>query len=275
MKRQIIKIDEEKCTGCGDCVKGCPEGALQIINGKAKLVGELLCDGLGACIGTCPEGAITVEEREAEPYDENKVMGNIVKGGKGLIVAHLKHLKDHRQTEYFTQAIEYLKEHNIPLPHKELTEKTLPCGCPGTMSRDLRGEQPRAAHQAPADGFKCELCQWPIQLQLLSPYAPYFKDADLVVAADCVPFAYPNFHERFLKGKILIIFCPKLDRANEIYLEKLTAIMKENDIKSITILHMEVPCCFGTSALVEKALSASGKNVVIKDYTISVRGEIV
>lgn len=272
-KRKIIKIDQEKCNGCGLCVPNCPEGALQIIDGKARLVGELLCDGLGACIGECPEGAIIIEEREAEEYNEDKVMENVSKEGSGVITAHLKHLKDHSQKDYLNQAHKYLKKHKIDIPKEEASDE-LPCGCPGTMVRDFRKEK-KAEAKVSIVSASSQLQQWPIQLQLVSPLASYFKDADLAIVADCVPFSYPNFHQRFLKGKALVIFCPKLDKTLDIYLEKLVAIFKQNNIKSITLVHMEVPCCFGLVSLVQEALKQSGKNIIIKDYTISVGGEVV
>lgn len=256
-------------------MNGCPEGALQIIDGKAKLVGEFLCDGLGACIGTCPEGAITIEEREAEKYEEKKVIGNIVQGGEKVIAAHFKHLKDHHQHEYLKEAVEYLKENNIPIPSEDYHGHHMHGGCPGSMMRDFKKEPKANIKQVPVGDLQSELGQWPIQLHLLNPHASYFKDADLVVAADCIPFAYANFHQRFLKGKRLIIFCPKLDQSKDVYIEKLMEIIKHNNIKSITVLHMEVPCCFGIVAMVEEVLKQSGKNVIVKDYTISIQGKIV
>ncbi|MCK5580463.1 MAG: 4Fe-4S binding protein [Candidatus Omnitrophica bacterium] len=275
MLRKIIKIDENKCNGCGACVPDCPEGALQIIDGKARLVGELLCDGLGACIGNCPEGAIAIEEREAEEYDEKKVMENVVKAGENVITAHIKHLKDHGQREYLEQAVNYLKEHNISIPaSEEKTEEPLPCGCPGTMMKDFRSDKTEEIQEQPSGTIKSELRQWPTQLHLVSPGAPYFQDCELLVAGDCVPFTYADFHRRFLKGKILIMFCPKLDAAMDMYLEKLTAIIQDNNIKSITVVKMEVPCCGGALKLTEEALKKSGKNIVVKEYTISIKGEI-
>jgi len=276
MKRQIIKIDEEKCNGCGLCVPDCPEGALQIVDGKARLVGELLCDGLGACIGNCPEGAIEVEERDAEAYDEKKVMENIVKAGPDVLSAHLKHLKDHDQQEYLNLAKEYMKENNIEIPEEKVEEKPMACGCPGTMMRDFRNEKKPDEEKSPEGSsgpVGSELQQWPTQLHLISPQAPYFKNADLLVAADCTAFAYGDFHRRFIKGKAIVMFCPKLDTVMDMYLEKLTSIIRDNDIKSVTVVKMEVPCCFGALKLTEEAIKRSGKNIVLKEYTITVQGE--
>ena len=231
MKRKIIKIDEEKCDGCGLCIPDCHEGALQIVNGKAKLVKESLCDGLGACLGNCPQGALTIEERESEEFSEEDVKENLKK------------------------------------------EEPQHKGCPGMKMMNFSKED-KPSSKSKVKGTS-ELGQWPIQLKLLNPSAPYFKGADIVVAADCVPFSFPDFHDRFLKGKILIVFCPKLDNAYEEYVEKLTEVIKINDIRSITTVHMEVPCCTGTVAIVEDALKNSGKNIILKDYTISLQGEII
>jgi NAD-dependent dihydropyrimidine dehydrogenase PreA subunit len=301
MKREIIHIDEAKCTGCGLCIPNCPEGALQVIDGKARLVSDLSCDGLGACVGHCPEDAISIQEREAEPYDECKVMENIVKAGPNVIKAHLDHLREHGQDGYLAQALTFLKNRGIPEPPP--TPAGQAHSCPGMKMIDLReGPEGRDTGQAeaPLTGGSAtgkggttrggaapaasaistakpqsQLRQWPVQLHLLNPRAPCFKDADLLIAADCVPFSYANFHERFLKGKVLIIFCPKLDDATDLYVEKLAEIFKHNNIKSVTVLHMEVPCCFGTTKSVEEGLQRSGKNIPIRDYTISIRGEII
>lgn len=270
MKRSIIKIDEDKCTGCGDCIPGCPEGALQIIDGKARLVSDLFCDGLGACIGECPTGAMSIEEREAEPYDEYKVMKNVAKGGANVIKAHLKHLDDHGEKGFLSQAIEYLNKNNIKVP--EYKEK-LPCGCPGNMTKSIeRSEVKETTSKGP---LKAELNNWPIQLQLLNPNAPYLKDSHLLIAANCVPFAYPNFHSRFLKDKVLIMFCPKLDKTLDNYIDKLADIFANQNIQSITIAHMEVPCCSGVEIIVKRALEKAQKVITIKDYTISISGEII
>lgn len=285
MKRQIIKIDEEKCTGCGLCIPNCPEGAIQVIDNKARLISDLFCDGLGACLGHCPEGAITVEEREAEPYDEYRVMDNVAKAGPNVIKAHLEHLQDHDQPQFLAQAVDYLEKHNIEAPAgfgKEKGEKAPPIaagcsggGCPGSRIMDFLNDMTPRPKKQESGPIQSELRQWPVQLQLLHPHAPYFKNADLVIAADCVPFAFGDFHRRFLKGKVLIIFCPKLDKTIEQYIEKLAEIFRHNDIKSLTLVHMEVPCCFGVERVVTEAMQRAGVNTVIKDYTISIRGEII
>lgn len=272
MKRDIIKINDEKCTGCGGCMIGCPEGALQVIDGKARLISDLFCDGLGACIGECPEDAIEIETREAMPYDEKKVMENVVKAGPNVIKAHLKHLSEHGMTEYVNQAIEYLKENNIDVPDFE-EDAPLACGSPGSMQQDL-GKQ-RMESQEKAQIYSAKLGNWPVQLQLINPNAPYFKNADLLIAADCVPFAYANFHQRFLKDKVLIILCPKLDKVIDQYVDKLSQLFTKQDIKSISIVHMEVPCCSGIEVIVRRALEKADKNIIIKDYTISISGEII
>jgi len=271
MKRQIIKIDEEKCNGCSACIPGCPEGALQIIDGKARLVSDLFCDGLGACIGTCPQGAILVEEREAEPYDEALVMQNIMKAGVNTIKAHLKHMKDHGEMHYYNQALEILKDNGYNTD--ELTqEELMACGCPGTHAQKI---ETQTADRESSGPIPSELQQWPVQLSLINPAAGYFDDADILISADCVPYAYGDFHQRFLKGKIVITFCPKLDQDPERYIDKLAQIFTLHKIKSVTIVRMEVPCCKGTEILLQKALERSGKMHFVKVNVISIDGKIV
>jgi ferredoxin len=278
MRRNVIKIDEEKCTGCGQCVPNCPEGALQIIDGKARLVSDLFCDGLGACIGECPEGAIEIEKREAEPYNERKVMENIIKGGKNVIKAHLEHLKGHGQTKLLNEAKKFLKEKGIPVP-EESQDHGHEHGhhhggtCPGSKVVVLE-ETEECCEAGPKTKAVSRLRQWPVQLHLVPENAPYFKDADLLVAADCVPFAYAGFHEELLKGKVLLVGCPKLDDADA-YLEKLTNIFSQNDIKSVTCAHMEVPCCFGLVRILKEAVSRSGKKIPLNEVNVSIRGEIL
>lgn len=269
MKRKIIEIDEEKCTGCGECIPNCPEGALQIIDGKARLISDLFCDGLGACIGSCPVGAIKIIEREAEEYDEKKTMENIIKKGKNTIIAHLKHLKEHGETEYLHQALEVLKEKNIEIDMSEIFE--VPC-CPGMKIVDRREE---TEESKPNIEIKSQLRQWPIQLHLVSPLAPYFKKADLLFAADCTAYSYGNFHNDFIKGKTIIIACPKLDTGIDRYIEKISQIVANNNINTITVTIMEVPCCSGLLKIVEEGVKKSGKKIPIKKVVISLKGEIL
>jgi len=306
--RKIIEIDEDICDGCGNCIPNCPEGALQVIDDKARLISDLFCDGLGACIGECPIEAIKVVQREAEPYNETKVMENIARQGKNVIAAHLKHLRDHGESGLFNEALEYLKNNNIEIAEDvEMNSKNsenedrLPCGCPGSAVMDLRGEEPCEAAKpgvrvsdsisgsALKDNSKAaqiaellsqittkesKLRQWPVQIMLVPSTAPYLKNADLLIAADCVPFAYAGFHEDFLENKALLIGCPKLDDS-EFYMKKFIEIFRLNDIKSVTVVHMEVPCCFGMLSIVKQAVKDSGKDIPVKAVNIGIRGNII
>jgi ferredoxin len=281
MLRKIITIDEEKCTGCGQCIPDCPEGALQLLDGKARLISDLFCDGLGACIGTCPEGAITVTEREAGAYDEQVVMGNIALQGESVITAHLEHLADHGERDLYHQAVTYLKEHNIPIPvhpSGESSPKTQIMHnssktCPGAAAQMIP-QVNRNLDQDQSIRTESQLRQWPVQLKLLNPANPYFDHADLLISADCVPFAYPDFHRDLLRNKIVIIFCPKLDADIEEYISKLTTILKTHQINSITTVHMEVPCCSGISNIVSQALKRSEKEIRVEDVIITLQGKI-
>ncbi|MFC1629192.1 ATP-binding protein [Gemmatimonadota bacterium] len=273
MLRKIIEVDEALCNGCGLCIPECPEGALQVIDGKARLISDLFCDGLGACVGFCPEGAMTVVEREAEEYEERKVMANIVKHGANTIAAHLEHLKDHGEVKLYEEAIGYLEEMGIEIPAHGTESNPEPCGCPGSISRAIERPKFEEPVSGPAIPGTSRLTHWPVQIKLLPINAPYFKDADLLLTADCVPFAYPSFHEDLLKDKVLLVGCPKLDDA-AFYREKITAILETNEVKSITCVHMEVPCCFGLPALTRDALAASGKHIPLHDITITVDGTI-
>jgi ferredoxin len=269
-KRSIIKIDEKKCNGCGLCIPNCPEGALKVIDGKVRLISDLFCDGLGACIGHCPEGAISIEEREAEKYDEKKVMTNIIPQGENVIKEHLKHLKDHNEKNYLKEAIDCLNEQGIENPLKEEQEtKPLPCGCPGTALRKIKVEE--SEDEIEIGKQKSQLRQWPVQLNLLPPFASFFNDSDLLVCADCVPFAHANFHSDLLKGKSLVIGCPKLDDVQS-YEEKLTEIFKNNNIKSVTVAIMEVPCCYSLYSSVESAINKSGKKIPLIKEVIGIDG---
>ena len=276
MKRNIINIDEEKCTGCGLCIPGCPEGAIQLIDGKARLVSDLFCDGLGACLGHCPESAITIEEREAEPYNEAKVMENIVKQGENTIRAHLKHLKDHNETDLLKQAVDYLKQHSIPVPHEKEPSPAVHHhggGCPGSRSQSfIQAAPPQAAQEG---SFPSQLTHWPIQMHLISPRAPHYHKTDMVLAADCVAFSMGDFHKNYLKGKTLAIACPKLDHGMEIYVEKIKALIDEAQINTLTIMIMQVPCCRGLLSLAQQAMEQASRKVPLKIIVVGVQGEIL
>ena len=271
MLRKIIQIDDEKCNGCGLCIPDCPEGALQIIDNKARLVSDLFCDGLGACIGHCPQGAISVIEREGEAYNEEIVMREkIIPKGENTIKAHLKHLKDHNETEYMKIALKVLEAEGLDV---KIEEDDAGCGCggmcPGTVAQEISNKNEETQTSVPS----C-LRQWPVEMHLLNPAAQYFKNADILIAADCTAFSYGNFHNDFIKGRVVIIFCPKLDHAYDEYVAKMSAIFEQNDINSITIARMEVPCCGGTTAIVQEALKKSGKNIPLDIKVISIEGEI-
>ena len=279
MKRKIIMIDEDKCDGCGLCIPDCPEGALQIIDKKARLVSDLLCDGLGACIGQCPKGAIKVVEREAEAYDEKKVMGTIITKGPNTIKAHLKHLRDHNQKDFLSQALDFLKEKGIDNPLKnEAPAEPSACGCPGGKEMDFK-DKPSATESCcsntNAPEMKTQLRQWPVQMHLISPLAGYFKKADVVLAADCAAYAYGNFHNDFIKGKSLIIACPKLDNSNEVYTEKIKSLIEDSEINTLTVITMEVPCCFGLLTIVKEAINQASRKVPVKNIVIGIEGGII
>lgn len=237
MIRKIIKIDEEKCNGCGACAAACHEGAIEMIDGKAKLTREDYCDGLGDCLPACPTDAISFEEREAPAYDEAAVLAAKAKKA----------------------------------------EAPLPCGCPGTQSRAIRREsagiESEAAQGFPATASVSQLSQWPVQIKLAPVNAPYFNGAKLLVAADCTAYAYGNFHNEFIRDHITLIGCPKLDSVD--YSEKLTAILANNDIRSVTVVRMEVPCCGGIEHAVKTALQESGKFIPWQVVTISTDGRII
>lgn len=277
MFRKIIQIEEEKCDGCGECVPNCAEGALQIIDGKARLISDLFCDGLGACIGHCPQNAITVIEREAEPYDEKQVMEYIVRGGSNVIKAHLLHLKEHKEFELLTQALDYLIDNEIENPLlKELAEVEKPkaISCPG--SREMSFNQHEDENVLEENGKRIShLQQWPVQLHLVSPNAGFFKNADLLLAADCVPIAYPDFHKDFLQGKSIAIACPKLDSNKQVYLQKLAQMITEAKINSITVVIMQVPCCGGLFQLAMQAVEDAGRTIPVKVVVVGIHGEIL
>lgn len=278
MKREIVVIDENKCTGCGLCIPNCHEGALQIIDGKARLISDLYCDGLGACLGHCPVGAMIIEEREVAPYDEKKVMiDNIIPAGENTIKAHLNHLKDHNATEFLNIAIETLKEKGVKNPIENTLENLppLPCGCPGTHATSFKKENNTSECCNNLDDINSQLTHWPIQLHLLSPQAPYLKNSDLLLAADCVSYALGGFHSNFLKGKTLAIACPKLDSGLDKYKEKLIAMIDNNNLNTITCITMEVPCCMGLIAIAKEARSSAKRKIPLKHIIVTTRGEIL
>jgi NAD-dependent dihydropyrimidine dehydrogenase PreA subunit len=238
MKRNFIEIDEEKCDGCGDCVVACHEGALQIIDGKAKVVNESFCDGLGDCIGHCPTDALKIIEKEVAEFDEKAVAKNLANQASN-------------ETSY-----------------------DVPCGCPGTTMQDFReNKKTQDKKDIKNQNIESQLSHWPIQLHLVNPAAPYFENCNLLIAASCTAFSFGDFHNSFLKDHTLIMACPKLDRT-EGYLEKLTEIIKKGGVLSITVVRMEVPCCNGLTMMVKDAISNSGKKVPFLEETISINGEI-
>jgi len=276
VKRDIIVIDEEACTGCGECIPNCPEGALQIIDDKCRLVSDLLCDGLGACVGHCPEDAMRVEKREAEPYDERKVMTEqIIPKGPNLIRAHLEHLKEHGQTTFLEQALQVLKERGMENPLERQQPGEVACACHAMKSGSFASAAEESGGAELRGARPSQLGQWPIQLHLVSPLAPYFKKRDVLLAADCTAFSAGDFHKDFLAGKSLIIACPKLDSNKEIYLDKLTALMDQSEINTLTVLIMEVPCCSGLLMLAKKAAEQARRKVPIKKVVLSIRGEVL
>jgi len=244
--RKIIEIDEDKCTGCGACVTSCAEGALQIVDGKAKVVNEVFCDGLGACIGECPEGALRIVEREAPEFDEEAVKG------------HLREMRGREGAE--------------PAAPE-------PCGCPSSSPMSLlRGSDGASLHHGMAQRSMSELppelVNWPVQWRLVQPASPFLKGADILLSADCVPFAYRDFHGRFLAGKPVVIGCPKLDDQQG-FLDKLTALVRDASPRSLTVVHMEVPCCSGLLRLVEEAVRRSGRDVPIRKVMVGIKGEVL
>jgi len=286
MKRDVIKIDEDLCNGCGECIPNCHEGALQIIDGKARLISDLLCDGLGACLGHCPMGAMEIEKREAEPYNETKVMEIMVEKGLNTVIAHLKHLKDHNETEFVKEAMTFLK--NNPDKYDFDLQEVIDAmhnkkeqhmghhggGCPGSQSREINRPAFSLANDAVAPQTS-ELRQWPVQMHLINPGASFFKEADMVLAADCVPFAMGSFHQKFLKNKVLGIACPKLDDGMDTYLNKLVSLINDARINSLTVVIMQVPCCGGLLALAQQALQLASRKIPLKRAIISVEGEVL
>ena len=250
MKRKIVTISEALCDGCGNCVTACSEGALQIVHGKAKLVKEDFCDGFGDCIGECPTGALIVEERESTPFDEKATKEYLLKTRGKEAVWRMEESQE---------------------KHTEKEHASLPCGCPGSFAQSLNSliANNSLDHQETVS----QLSNWPVQITLLPVKAPYYKDADVLIAADCCAYAYGGFHNDFIKGHTVAIGCPKLDNAKA-YEEKLTAIFSENKIKSVTVTYMEVPCCMGLVKLVGEAVRKSEKDIPLKKAMIGIKGEL-
>ncbi len=256
IKRQIIRIDEELCDGCALCIPACPEGALQIVDGVARLVREGYCDGLGACLGECPQGALTVEEREVDEYDEGGVIEHLKANAPDRLEDHVMHLREHGMAPAGMSA------------------------CPSARAMQWnehyesgRSSAGGAGGGEPAEPLSSELRQWPIQLHLVNPLAPYFKDADLVLVADCVPFAYANFHNDFLKGKAVAIACPKLDDTRP-YVTKLVSMIDHANLKSIKVIVIEVPCCSGLVGMAREAIELAERSIPLEYVVIGVKGEV-
>ena len=246
MKRKIVSIDEARCNGCGQCAAACHEGAIQMVDGKAKLISDSYCDGLGDCLPACPVDAIQIVEREAADYDE------------AAVAARQAAAKGHASAAAPAAA-----------------KPPLPCGCPGMLAKAMAPKPAAAAPapDAPAAAPVAQLGNWPVQIKLVNPRAPYLQNAALLVAADCTAFAYADIHRKFMRNKVTLIGCPKLDEGD--YAEKLTAILQANDIKSVTVLRMEVPCCGGIATAVQRALQASGKMIPWQVVTIATDGMIL
>ncbi len=234
--RKIVRIDEEKCNGCGVCVPACVEGALQIVDGKAKLVSETYCDGLGACLGECPMGAITIEERQAEEFNEEAT------------------------------------KHHLEASVNDHDGDRLPCGCPSATVTQFEGRDAMPSAGEAGDQPSM-LGHWPVQLTLVPPTAPFLKDADLLLVADCVPFAYADLHQRFLANRAVLVACPKLDDY-QAHQRKLADILRHSSVRSLTVLRMEVPCCFGLTRMAQEAIALSGKNIPLEEVIIGVKGDL-
>jgi NAD-dependent dihydropyrimidine dehydrogenase PreA subunit len=288
MKRDLVHINEDLCNGCGECIPNCHEGALQIIDGKARLVSDLMCDGLGACLNHCPMEAISIEKREAEPYNETKVMEGMVGKGMATVIAHMKHLKDHDEHNFLKEAVGFLRNNVADIgfdidavisevhghsknsgPHQHMGTS-----CPGSKTISFEAKNLSVDNKQMIRG-KSELRQWPVQMHLINPMAPYFQNADVLLAADCVAFSIGNFHQDFLKGKSLAIACPKLDSDTDIYIEKVKMMIENANINTLTVVIMQVPCCGGLLQMAKTALSQASRKVPIKAIVVSLQGEII
>lgn len=295
MIREVILVAETKCNGCGACITGCYEGALQIIDGKAVLVGDLMCDGLGACIGGCAQGALTIERREAQPYDEAGVMKTLISKGKKVVVAQLEQLRDHGEFGYLEEGLRVLRENKVfagfdfsetalavhgslnGIPHKNEEGRVATMHqCPGSRSVSFGEARPMVVSDNTGSiSPPSLLTHWPVQLHLVNPLAEHFRGADLLLAADCVAYAMGDFHYSFLRGRKLLIACPKLDSGLELYMETLCRLIDEARVNSITAVVMEVPCCSGLIRLLAEARSKTAREVTVKKVVVSTRGEVL
>jgi ferredoxin len=260
-KRKIIEIDRDHCDGCGICTDACAEGALVLDEeNKAVLAKEIYCDGMGACLDVCPTGALTIEERESDAYDPEKTFQHVLKTrGKDAAV----HVHGIHKTQGSPEGHHTEREKSV--------DKPLACGCPGSMAQEIKKSAP--SQEGKVISGSSELSQWPIQLHLVSPFAPYFNESDLLIAADCTAFTLGSFHQDLLKGKKLIIACPKLDDTSP-YIEKIAEILKNNTIYSLTVATMVVPCCSGLNHIVERAVEMSGTNINVKNIVVGIDGEV-
>ncbi len=295
MIREIVKIDEEKCTGCGLCIPNCHEGALQIIDGKAVLISDLMCDGLGACLGHCPEGALEIVKREAVAYDEAAVMADMLPKGENVVIAHLKHLKDHNEIGFLNEGIMYLLENEDKanfdvnevikkvegkmeqqVKGSSLAYRHEGGGCPGSQSMSFANTKPAVLPVQTATGsLQSELTHWPIQLHLINPAASHFVKSDLLVAADCTAFSIGAFHSEILQGRKVVIACPKLDSNKEVYVQKISALIDQSQVNTITVAIMEVPCCGGLLQIVQSATQQAIRKVPVKALVIGIKGDVL
>ena len=265
MKRNIIEIDEKLCNGCGQCVSACAEGAIQLVNGKARLVSENYCDGLAACLGECPEGALKIVERDADAFDPEAVEQHLKEEGSG---------NRSQKSEVRSQKI---NKHEIVLNSKLKTQNSelnLPCGCPSTHLQMFASPCEAANQPVQHAGADSALTHWPVQIKLVPPTAPFLKGANLLIASDCTPVAYPAFHTDFLKGKPVLMGCPKFDDTEE-YINKFAEIFRIADIKSITALIMEVPCCSKMPLIIQQSMALAGKSIPVEIVVVSTRGKIL
>lgn len=308
MEREIIQIDEDKCTGCGECIPNCHEGALQMIDGKARLISDLMCDGLGACIGHCPEDAIEIIKREAQPYNEIAVIKEMVTKGRNTVIAHLTHLKDHKEFGFYKQGIKWMQENSakinfdvddvVSIVHngtKEEDSSACACGndenhhqedskphnhehvhgdggCLGTLSQSI--DKSQDINTENMQDIASQLTHWPVQMHLINPAASHFQNSDLVLAADCVAFSMGDFHQKHLKGKTLTIACPKLDSNKDVYVQKLISLINDAKVNTITVMKMTVPCCGGILQMAQIASQQASRKVPIKSITVDINGKI-